>query len=200
MTNQFKTADDDGDMGLPPGAPPEEFFISTRKSEAIVLDITLSTNIVFSFQYEKLFAQLRNLPANCQQVNLFLANYGGYLQGLVPLYNAFRYCSVPVNVIVTGECYSAGAMLALCGDSLTMFPNTMLMFHNSSGGEFGKGKELFDAVMHSNKHTRELFKNMLSPFLTKEEIDDIANDKDVYVHWNSKGLATRMKRHFGKRK
>jgi ATP-dependent protease ClpP protease subunit len=177
----------------------EHFSISVRQDTQLHYDITLSDDVNIAFVYEKLLATLRSLPANTVAVNLFLANSGGYVHGLIPLYNAFKYCVVPVDVHVTGECYSAGAMLALSGRSLTMYPNTILMFHNFSGGHFGKGKELIDAALHSNKHSAGVFKNMLCPFLTKEEVDGILNDKDVYVYWNSKNLEERKERFFNQK-
>lgn len=178
----------------------EEFSITIRKEEFLHFDITLSMEVEFAYKYEKLFAFLRNLPPNTASINLFLANYGGYIQGLIPLYNAFKYCMVPVDVHITGDCYSAGACLALAGRSLTMYPNTLLMFHNSTGGNFGKGKELQDAVTNSSKHQKKMFKNMLIPFLTKEEVTNLLNDKDVYVHWDAKDLTKRKERLFGKTK
>lgn len=192
MSDPTKTTPD-SEESLPDS---EEFAISVRKEELVHFDITLSLEVDFSFRYEKLFAFLRNLPLNTASVNLYLANYGGYIQGLIPLFNAFKYCVVPVDVHVTGDCYSAGACLALSGRSLTMYPNTLLMFHNSTGGNFGKGKELYDAVVHSTKHQQRMFRQMLSPFLTKEEVDNLLNDKDVYVHWDDKDLQDRKTRLF----
>lgn len=190
----------ENETGLNDAVENESFSISIRRDEIIAVDITLSTEVNLSFQYEKLFATLRSLPQNCTTVNLFLASFGGYMQGLVPLFNAFKYCQVPVDVYVTGECYSAGAMLALSGRSLTMMPNTMLMFHNSSGGEFGKGNELYDAVMHGTKHTRGVFKNMVTPFLSNAELEGLMHDKDTYIHWDQPDLQKRIRRHFNPKK
>ncbi len=174
----------------------DDFSIVRRSAELVCYDITLSESVENSFRYERLFAHLRNLPGNTVAVNLYLANYGGMIQGLIPLFNAFKTSKVPVDVFVTGQCYSAGAMLALSGRSLTMDPNTTLMFHNYSTVEGGKGGELKDAIMHGNAHFKKVLRRMLCPFLTEDELLRVYNDKDVYVDADSKGMAKRLKRHF----
>lgn len=182
----------------------EDFVITTRKEEVIHYDITLNESVDLAFKYEKIFATLRDLPHNVGSVNLYLANYGGYIQGLVPLYNAIHDCVVPVNVIVTSNSYSCGALLALAGATLTMRPNTQLMFHNYSGGEYGKGKELIDAAQASQKNIYEAFHYMAYPFLSKEEIKDLYHDHDKYINWKGKSygvdIKDRIERHFKGRK
>lgn len=178
----------------------EDFTITIRKEEVLHYDITLNENVNMAYKYEKIFTTLRDLPYNTAAVNLYLANFGGYIQGLVPLYNAIKSSSVPVDVHVTSNCYSCGALLALAGRSLKMYPNTMLMFHNYSGFEIGKGKEMHDAIKASEKNIYKAFTYMAHPFLTKEEVLDITNDNDVYVHWDDKNLKHRIERHFNSKR
>jgi hypothetical protein len=85
-----------------------------------------------------------------------------------------------------------------------MRPNTLLMFHNYSGGEYGKGKELLDAANASQRNIYDAFAYMAYPFLSKEEIKDICNDHDKYINWKGKSygvdIKDRIARHFEGRK
>lgn len=182
----------------------EDFLITVRTEEVKHYDIMLNESVADAYKYAKVFSTLRDLPYNTESVNLYLANYGGYIHGLIPLFNAIRECSVPVDVIVTSNSYSCGALLALAGRSLTMKPNTHLMFHNYSGGEHGKGKELLDAAKAEQENIYDAFYYMAHPFLSKDEIKDICSDHDKYIKWKGKSYGVNIKeridRHFNAKK
>src|SRR5690349_7327173 len=78
MSEPEKTTDDES-------LSSEDFIITIRKTEVFDYDITLNEHVNFPFKYEKIFATLRDLPHLTRSVTLHLANYGGYLDGLVPL-------------------------------------------------------------------------------------------------------------------
>lgn len=174
------------------------FFMEERVVSS-KLDIVLGDDIQLGFRYAKLLDRLRNLEPEIAYINLYLNNFGGYTEGGNPLFHAFQQCEVPVRVHVLGNCYSMGAILALCGTSLIMAPDTFLHFHNFSGSEAGKGKEMLDMTKAHAEALWRWDKKFLSPFLTDEEIDLIKNDQDVYVYeWKKAALKKRIKRHFGK--
>lgn len=128
---------------------------------------------------------------------VYLGGYGGSCHGMVALVSAIRQTKAhEVQMRVVSPCYSAHAELALVGTSLYMDPYTFLMFHNYSSFSVGKGGELMSAAHAEHKWLQQITQGVCAPFLTTDEIKELAKDQDIYVHWDDKNLATRMKRHF----
>jgi len=178
----------------------EHFDIVFEKEESQKCVVTLSKFVEFDFVYAKLLSTLRALPHNCTSVELRLSNFGGETHSCIELFNAFKDCPVPVNVIITAPSYSCGAILALCGDTLTLNKGTFLMFHNYSTSEHGKGGEVTLAVNHWAEYSKKYDYEILHPFLTAKEIERINSDNDVYINWDDKNLQTRIRRHFNSKK
>lgn len=159
--------------------------------------IYLSENVESNFEYVKLLDTLRRVKKG-DTVTMYLANYGGYCSTGFQIVNAIKECEAGVDVVVDAPCYSMAAILAVSGKSLKMNPGTFLMFHNYSGGDYGKGRERLDATVHYYDHFHKHLKEVVSPFLDKYELEQLRNDKDVYVDYYDKDLAKRISRHFKK--
>lgn len=129
-------------------------------------------------------------------VTLLLGGRGGSVDTGTQLAHAIKNCPCGVDVVVHSNCYSMHSILALCGKSLRMQPETFLMFHNYSGGQIGKGGELHLAIKEYDRHAKALDKHFCFPFLSSKELEMIANDQDVYVHESDKDFKRRAKRHF----
>ncbi len=130
-------------------------------------------------------------------INLHLSNFGGAAHSGFDIGYAIRNSKAIVNIIA-GACYSMGAILALSGDSLTMRPAAMLMFHNYSGMYVGKGQEIEEGVVNYKKHFKKSIEYFCSPYLTSNEINRIMNDRDVYIHDDDEHIEDRLNRHFNK--
>lgn len=126
-----------------------------------------------------------------------LSSYGGDCQIGFQLCHAVKLSKAHVIMQVEQPCYSLGAVLAVCGTGLIMWPKTHLMFHNYSGGNYGKGNELLDMTKSTNTWIHDSFEYFCMPFLTEQEMKTLKSDKDVYV-WQKKekNLRARIKRHF----
>jgi len=106
-------------------------------------------------------------------ITLRLASYGGSLDSTIMLMNALWSSEALVSVEVVAPCYSAAAILALCGDSLNIKPHTYLMFHNFSSRYEGKFGEIKEGSSHDQRHYGQLLTSICSPFLTKKELTNI---------------------------
>lgn len=157
--------------------------------------IYLSEHIENNFAYVELMETLRGAAKN-DKVALYLANYGGLCSTGFQIVNAIRECECGVDIVVDAPCYSMGAIIAVSGKSLVMNPGTFLMFHNYSGGNYGKGKESLDASKHYYDHFHRALKQVVSPFLDAKELEALRNDNDVYVSCDDKYTAKRIARHF----
>lgn len=129
-------------------------------------------------------------------VSMYISCTGGALSTTQNIAYGMKSCKGTVNVKVIGNSYSGGAMLALCGDSLELLPGTFLMFHNSTGGIYGKGGESLLQANEENRGMKNVLDHICSPFLTKKELAGLAKDQDVYIHSDDKTLKTRIARHF----
>lgn len=160
--------------------------------------IYLTDSVNESDKYSEMCNLLRDLK-NTDSVTFYLANYGGSCHGCVNLISAIRECESIVHMCVTAPCYSAGATLSLCGDSLTMYPHSFLMFHNYSAAAIGKGHELKLDTEHTRRWIHGYFEEVHRPFLTKTEHRKITEDRDLYIHWDDSTLQARIERHFKNR-
>ena len=158
-------------------------------------EIYLNENISDNGDYNELFHVLRSATKN-DYVELRIACRGGLCSTGFQLVNAIRECDTDVHVIADGECYSMASILALAGSDLVLNDGSFLMFHNYSTSERGKGKETVDAAVHYYKHFQKQLERVCAPFLTKHELQQLADDKDVYITADQKDIDKRIKRHF----
>lgn len=148
-----------------------------------------------SFSYQEFYETLETMTQN-DKVLIYIASFGGSCHTGMRIAHSIRMCRAKVTMFAHGSCHSMGAILALCGDNLLMTPKSYLMFHNYSAGRYGKGAELTMSNERFNRYFKENLEHFCAPFLTREEVEDIISDRDVYIHESDKDLKKRIKRHF----
>jgi ATP-dependent protease ClpP protease subunit len=120
--------------------------------------------------------------ANEQDVfYVHLNTIGGRLDSGVQIINAMRACNGHVVTSLESQCHSMGALIFLSGDQFMIHDNCMMMFHNYSGGVFGKGHEQRAQLEAEIKWFNKLMKQICYPFLTMEEIEKILKGEDLWV-------------------
>lgn len=112
---------------------------------------------------------------------IHLNTIGGRLDSGVQIINAMRACNGHVITSLESQCHSMGALLFLSGDQFMIHDNCMMMFHNYSGGVFGKGHEQRAQLEAEIKWFNKLMKQICYPFLTMEEIEKILKGEDLWV-------------------
>ena len=164
-----------------------------RRNTVITYDITLSENIEHPpFKYAKLCNLLRDEVLEDDIVNIHISNYGGSCDSAATIVNAMKDCPGTINCIVNAPSYSAATMIALAGHTLTLKPYSYLMFHNFSTVEGGKGAELKGSILNAERVIHSMMKSLYLGFLSSVEINNLFNDKDVYVHWDDSDLTERL--------
>ncbi len=148
-----------------------------------------------SADYRDLFYKLINAKPS-DKILLHLASYGGSCHVGFQVCHAVKNCRADIIIRVEQPCYSMGAVLACCGNSLLFNPETYLMFHNYSGGSHGKGAEMMMSAKEQDAWLHRSFKYFCSPLLTDIELGRIHKDGDVYVRSWDGNLKARLKRHF----
>lgn len=145
--------------------------------------------------YSDLFKKLNEIRDE-DLVFLKVSSHGGRCDVGFEIYDRMIGLECPVHVIVPYPTYSMGAILALCGNSLTVEPGAFLMFHDYSFGTRGKGNEVFKQTEAYKEVFKYRFNQICQPFLTKKECEKVLNGQDLYVKWNDDNLENRIRRHF----
>jgi len=83
---------------------------------------------------------------------------------------------------VEGSCISAATMVFLCADVFEITPHSLFMFHNYSGGMFGKGGEIYDQAVFEREWSRQFLQHIYKDFLTEKEIESLLENKDLWLH------------------
>jgi ATP-dependent protease ClpP protease subunit len=76
---------------------------------------------------------------------------------------------------------SAATMIFLAANMFEISDHCFFMFHNYSGGTFGKGGEMYDHIVSERKWSDKLVNKVYSDFLTPEEIKSILDNKDIWM-------------------
>lgn len=75
-------------------------------------------------------------------VELHINSYGGSLFASVAIFNFLRASGKKIDVVIDGVAASGASLIAMCGRSLKMPKNTMLMIHRASTSGYGNCEDL----------------------------------------------------------
>lgn len=160
-------------------------------------DVYLGDHILDSTEsYNDLLNLFKSEVDREDVVNLYLSNMGGSVSVGLRVCQAMKQCNGVIVVHAEADCYSMGSIIALCGDALILYPGAFLMFHNYSIWHGGKGGESHLASEEHRRQFKDIMEHCCYPFLSRGEINKLAEDKDFYVHPQDADLKKRLKRHF----
>jgi len=131
---------------------------------------------------DKIIDKLWEAPVN-SEIIIHINSHGGLVKEGQRLINVIRQkFSGRITTILESMAYSMGALMFCIGDKRIALPYSDLMFHNYSGGVFGKGNEILERVDHNNKHLTKFFKEIIlgANALTKKELNLMVNGKDFW--------------------
>lgn len=131
-------------------------------------------------EYTEWFNQIRH----CNQtdnIKIYINSCGGDLMTAIQFMEVMRECGGTIVAAVEGACMSAATILFLSADIQEISDNSMFMFHNYSGGTFGKGGEMMDQIKHERAWSEKLLRSVYTGFLTDAEISSILNNKDIWM-------------------
>ena len=114
-------------------------------------------------------------------VRIHLNSPGGDLFTTIQFMRAIVETRAMVVASAEGACMSAATMLFLCADRYEISEHCLFMFHNYSGGTFGKGGEMYDQLKHERKWSEKIIRKIYSKFLTEDEICSILENKDIWM-------------------
>ena len=150
------------------------------RSLARVHEFYLSGTIGSADEYVDWFDIIRHAGEN-DVVKVYINSYGGDLFTAIQFMRARGETQATVAVSVEGACMSAATMVFLTADMFEVSAHSMFMFHNYSGGTFGKGGEMLDQLQHERAWSEKLLREVYSDFLTDKEINSMLDNKDLWM-------------------
>jgi ATP-dependent protease ClpP protease subunit len=114
-------------------------------------------------------------------IKIYINSFGGDLFTAIQFMRVLGETEALVICSVEGACMSAATLIFLCADQFEITPHSMFMFHNYSGGTYGKGGEMYGQIQHERKWSEQLLKELYDEFLTAEEIQSLLDNKDMWM-------------------
>jgi ATP-dependent protease ClpP protease subunit len=151
-----------------------------EKSIGSVLEFYISGSIEEASEYVDWFNKIRHAGVN-DVIRLYINSCGGDLFTAIQFMRVLRETNATIVVSVEGACMSAATLLFLMADDYEISPHSIFMFHNYSGGAFGKGGEMIDQLVHERKWSLNLFTEAYKDFLTSSEITSMMDNKDIWM-------------------
>lgn len=173
----------------------------TNRPAVNLHEFYLSGTIEASDEYIEWFDIIRN-SSDTDIIKIYINSYGGDLFTAIQFMRVLRETQAGIVVSVEGACMSAATMIFMCADQIEVSEHSMFMFHNYSGGTFGKGGEMLDQLMHEKVWSEKLLRDVYSDFLTEKEITSMLENKDIWMdgHEVVKRLEKKMKKEKGSKK
>lgn len=116
---------------------------------------------------------------------LYINSPGGYITSLRAIISTIKSVENPVITVAVGMAASAGCMLLLCGDKRFVAPDSLIMFHEVSGGFRGN---VIDALVDAKRleEENEYIWKLLEGNCGKKTADILkkkvrSSERDVYL-------------------
>lgn len=145
-----------------------------------VKEYYLSSEIGEADEYTNMIHDIRN-SRNTDVIKLHINCPGGNLFTTIQILQAMSECEGQIIASVEGACMSAATLIFLCASEFQITNHSMFLFHNYSGGTFGKGGEMYHGMVHERKWSEGLLRDIYEDFLTEAEITELINDKDIWM-------------------
>jgi len=129
------------------------------------------------------------------RINLIFNSPGGLISEGRVIINAILATGANIQTEILSEASSMAAVTFCIGDRRIVYENSSLMFHNFSGGYYGKGNEVQDHLEHSIKNITQFFKAYMIG-LSDKELKKMISGKEYWFcaeEMAERGLATHVK-------
>lgn len=145
-----------------------------------VFDLYLCGEILPPENYIDQFEIIRNAGEN-DVIRLHINSAGGDLSTAIQFNRVIQESQAQICASAEGYCMSAATMIFLAANMFEISDHCFFMFHNYSGGTFGKGGEMYDHIVSERKWSDKLVNKVYHDFLTPEEIKSILDNKDIWM-------------------
>ena len=158
---------------------PYEYFEQTVSRK--VHHFYLSNEISDPWDYVKMCHMIQNTEAH-DMIHIHLNTPGGDLTTGVQIINSMKATDALVTCSLEGEANSLGSLIFLAADQFLIHDNSLMLIHNLSHSVYGKGRESAQHMEATLKWFEALAYKYYVPFLTEQEVDDVLDDRDMWLH------------------
>jgi len=126
---------------------------------------------------------------NIAEITIYINSNGGQTSTLFPLADLISSSKTPINTIVLGKAYSAGAMLLLSGTAghRSAYKHANILLHEvASDYGYNKNSQTKEYSLHLDRINKELIKMVKEKTKMKPaEIEKYFNsNKDIFINAN----------------
>ena len=114
-------------------------------------------------------------------LNIHLNTGGGSIYGSVAIHNYLKSIPNKVNIFIDSIAFSGGSIIAMAGDTITMYNNSMMMIHRASVGIYGNSDDLLNTVKVLNKFDEVVFNSYTKRFKGSNEDLKSLIDNETYL-------------------
>lgn len=143
------------------------------------------------------FLRAVNSASVYDEIHIHINCYGGDLDSGIQIYHSLMRSRAKKIIFVEGASISAASVVMMAADEIEFCPWSSIMIHSYSGGEYGKFQELQSSANFSRSWFTRLMYEIYEDFLTKNEIEQVLNGKDLWL--NADECSQRFKKLFKKR-
>ena len=112
-----------------------------------------------------------------KRITFIISSYGGSVYDGLGLYDMIRTCKCPITTIGNGKVMSMGTFIMCAGNKKYAHKHTTFMFHELSGGSYGKYSEM----QNDQKENARLMK-MFSGIYSENSNKDVKWWKKFLAH------------------
>ncbi len=148
------------------------------------LGIEYSVFINEAFSHPKQFEYIVQAMDNSSPEDVFsisLTTPGGALHAVLPLLGAIKNTSSYVHVHACSDVASAGTLLLMAADSVSLNDYVEIMFHQVRFGAVGEGWNVERQVEHTLKASKKLMRDSYKHFLSNDEIEKMLTGTPFYM-------------------
>lgn len=146
-------------------------------------NVEYMANINKEFVHSEQFDEIVHAMEGASEGDSFTINLttpGGALQAVIPLLNAMEDTLAHVHVHIASDVASAGTLLLMKADSVSINDYAEVMLHQVSFGAGGPGHNVEQRVTHTLKSSKALCRELYKHFLTPAEIEAMLTGTDWY--------------------
>jgi ATP-dependent protease ClpP protease subunit len=161
----------------------DKYSNNFSKPVAQIHEFYLTGAVQDAEEYIEWFDIIRNASAT-DTIRIYINSPGGDLFTTLQFLRVMSDTEATIVTSVEGACMSAATMIFLHGHAHEITPHSLFMFHNYSAGTFGKGGEMYDQLQFERKWSENFMTAVYKDFLTKDEIQSMLNNKDIWMDSN----------------
>ena len=164
-------------------------FIKSTRQDMFSHQVSFDKGIGEPHLYRELINLLYMADENTE-FNFFMNTPGGNLSAAMAIIEAMKSSDALIRAIITGECHSAGSMIALNCQEIIVTDSAHMLVHTGSYGTGGNSHMVQSHVDFSTKMINKILETTYSGFLTPTELNDV--ERGIEFWFDSEEIKVRL--------